>query len=287
MIHIGRKINKEQDVIELYKKCLTPKEICEKLGVSLSYYNLVVRNNSLAKDKLQFKKNLIIENHLDELLELYDKRIALAKIAKRYGTDKPTIMEILKEHGVKLRTSNKNKDLTGQTFATLKVIKKTDIKDSKGSIKYLCLCECGNEKLISANDIRKVKSCGCGIYKKVDLEERKIATLKYTFWDYRKSAKNRGYEFELSVEDVINLIEQNCHYCGAPPSTLEKDRSIFSNLELYRNGIDRKDNSVGYILENCVPCCTKCNMLKRSTEYQEFIRHIESIYLYLIKNKNT
>ena len=51
-------------------------------------------------------------------------------------------------------------DYTGKRFGMLTVLEKTDQKKN-GSYLYRCRCDCGNEKLITARDLHRVKSCGC------------------------------------------------------------------------------------------------------------------------------
>jgi hypothetical protein len=46
-------------------------------------------------------------------------------------------------------------------------------------------------------------------------------------------------------------------------------------------GIDRKDSSIGYILSNCLPCCSFCNMAKRSTNYDLFVNQLEQLRIRL------
>lgn len=54
------------------------------------------------------------------------------------------------------------KDLTGQKFGKLTVIKRVE-NDKNGSARWLCRCECGNEKIVDGGHLRsnKIKSCGC------------------------------------------------------------------------------------------------------------------------------
>jgi hypothetical protein len=37
------------------------------------------------------------------------------------------------------------------------------------------------------------------------------------------------------------------------------------------NGIDRLDSSKGYVLENCVPCCSEINWAKRVMSFEDFV----------------
>ena len=43
------------------------------------------------------------------------------------------------------------------------------------------------------------------------------------------------------------------------------------------NGIDRFDNTIGYELHNCVPCCGFCNFAKGKHTYQEFKNWIKDL----------
>lgn len=57
---------------------------------------------------------------------------------------------------------SKFKDLTGQKFGRLTVIKRAD-NNKNGSTRWLCKCDCGNEKIVEGGHLRsnKIKSCGC------------------------------------------------------------------------------------------------------------------------------
>lgn len=52
------------------------------------------------------------------------------------------------------------KDLTGKRFGKLIVIERIGTAKS-GHALWLCQCDCGNTKLISSNQLRLTKSCGC------------------------------------------------------------------------------------------------------------------------------
>lgn len=56
--------------------------------------------------------------------------------------------------------------------------------------------------------------------------------------------------------------------------------------KLFRNGIDRVDNSLGYILSNVVSCCKICNYMKKDLSEQEFQDQCERVYLAKDKKKS-
>ena len=48
------------------------------------------------------------------------------------------------------------------------------------------------------------------------------------------------------------------------------------------NGIDRVNNDLGYIESNIKPCCYTCNIMKSSMSYDNFIKKLYSIKMYII-----
>ena len=56
----------------------------------------------------------------------------------------------------------KAKDISGQKFGRLTAIKPTEERRN-GSVYWLCVCDCGNEVIVSGANLRQgnTKSCGC------------------------------------------------------------------------------------------------------------------------------
>ena len=110
---------------------------------------------------------------------------------------------------------NTYKNLTGQTFGKLTVIKPTITKDGN-HMYWLCLCECGNIHEVASNHLQSgsVQSCGCiktsigesNIQKLLD--SNNITYMKeYSFSDL-KNKKVLRFDFAiLEDETVIRLIE--------------------------------------------------------------------------------
>jgi len=89
-------------------------------------------------------------------------------------------------------------------------------------------------------------------------------TIDGKFYHDRNAAKQRAYFWELSIDQAGFCYTQPCHYCGDMP-----------NGKL--NGIDRQDSSVGYTIENIVPCCPTCNYAKLEMSPEEFIWHCNKV----------
>lgn len=53
-------------------------------------------------------------------------------------------------------------DLTGQRFGKLTVLSKTEARTDQGSVVWLCQCDCGKQKEVSARRLTRGKVCSCG-----------------------------------------------------------------------------------------------------------------------------
>lgn len=171
-------------------------------------------------------------------------------------------------------------DLTGQIFGRLKVDRFSHV-DEYGKARWVCICECGNISVIRSADLRKgsVLSCGCLQKELTSKRFRKPpgASARFRIYHgYMRHAKMKKFEFELSFENFSHLTSNNCYYCGIKPEKLSSFKD--SNGQCIYNGIDRVDNSRGYTLDNCVPCCETCNRAKRILSEKEFLIWINRLY---------
>ena len=179
---------------------------------------------------------------------------------------------------------------------------------------YLCRCQCGKELIRPAGVIRKTKN-GCGCFETnqrvvrektikctrcqvvKDLSEYTVAIHKTTYKDgstrevphHKKQCKScivalgqervnskveykylaiksgcitRKISLEMSLEEFKQYWDLPCHYCGGERKT---------------HGLDRKDSSGPYSVENCVACCSDCNYMKNTMSYEKFINKLRNI----------
>lgn len=144
--------------------------------------------------------------------------------------------------------------------------------DYSGTIKlYRCKClSCGQIKLRSKNQMKRAsRGPGKGCSSCSRSLPGNQAAINTAWSHFIVSVKRRNMHCSLTKEQWEELSTSNCYYCGKKPATITKATGSGAIFE--RNGIDRVSNDIGYVPDNCVPCCQQCNYAKRSGTYSEFI----------------
>ena len=92
------------------------------------------------------------------------------------------------------------------------------------------------------------------------------ASLKLLYAQYRHNSTRSRIFFGLTMAQLESITSQPCTYCKAEPTARKgyysRGKPQHPEHWYAYNGIDRKCNSLGYIIENCVPCCRVCNSVK-------------------------
>lgn len=88
----------------------------------------------------------------------------------------------------------------------------------------------------------------------------------------RSNARSRKLDYSLDRDYVRALVLDDCFWCDGSPADVGKfvslDRKVITPAAAKHSefgpciGIDRMDNSVGYVPGNVVPCCHDCNWAK-------------------------
>lgn len=92
------------------------------------------------------------------------------------------------------------------------------------------------------------------VCKKLQYYARTIdARFKYSI----RNARKRNKCWEIPIEEYEVLLSNPCYYCGNP-------------LGATAIGLDRSDSTKGYLLDNVVPCCKRCNFRKGNLESAGF-----------------
>ncbi len=188
------------------------------------------------------------------------------------------------------------KDRTGQRYGRLIALCAVG-RDTKGRVLWKCKCDCGNEKIVSSNNLCSGHSNSCGCLRSEVLsrssikriEDREIAILRIQYSYITK----RNVHFAgdvLSFDEFANKVKCPCTYCGIEYSKTLEDRrndskkdGLISDTVVKINGLDRVDNNIGYTRDNTVPCCKWCNTAKNTMTQQEFKMWLRRAYNHYAK----
>ena len=106
------------------------------------------------------------------IISLYNEKTS-TELAKEYNVSRGMITKVWYDANLKGKevTHSPKYNLTNQRFTNLIALYPTEERDTSGNIKWMCLCDCGNKKTVSANNLitGKIKSCGCLSKKCLDL----------------------------------------------------------------------------------------------------------------------
>lgn len=173
-------------------------------------------------------------------------------------------------------------DLTGQTFNNLTILTRISNFEGRKRTYYNCECICGNKTFIEGSKLLNghTKSCGCLKIKKFkgNTWSRKgygEALENRIYQSYKDNAKYKNIIFNLTKQEVLKFFQQKCFYCGIPPNKTITKKNFYGSFTY--NGIDRLNNDIGYIKENCVSCCSFCNYTKNKTDFKDFINWIRKV----------
>lgn len=114
----------------------------------------------------------------------------------------------------------------------------------------------------------------------IEEEKRNQMGLRRKYYqEYIGNAVKRAIPFNLTFDQFNEIISQPCYYCGTEPyvHTSMLKRANMQEPMLKCVGVDRKDSSKFYDLENCVPCCSRCNMMKQTYTAEDFLEHVRKI----------
>ena len=193
---------------------------------------------------------------------------------------------------------NKRKKRTiikpNDVFGRLIVLKFVGLQNSHRTFEVRC--DCGIVKIVKGTHMISgaIRSCGC-LHSEVNSKEPGMSGYTKFFNQYRSNARNRKLCFEFTFEKFIEIISKSCFYCNKKPRKynpyLKEDGSLFKGEQLTKkgierawiliNGIDRKNNLLGYTIDNSLPCCSKCNEMKSDMSFEEFTYHVNSITINL------
>lgn len=134
--------------------------------------------------------------------------------------------------------------------------KKTLVEIYSGEIKLCISCGESNTKTQENWNINYIRNDGLSNKCKKCFKNDIKLQVRYAM----KGAKQRNLEVSLTKQQFIEAMLNPCFYCKSIDQKEHYDKfdPIFHGF----NGLDRIDNSRGYLKENVVACCWKHNEMK-------------------------
>lgn len=185
------------------------------------------------------------------------------------------------------------KDLTNLRFGNLLCIEFCYKQTRYGNrIKaWKCLCDCGNFCYPRIGSITKqgqtsCMSCSRRRTAKANILKENLSIKNRVYRNYKRAAIARSLCFDLSFNEFFSIVKRNCYYCGQAPTEYPSDKHNKISKEVFvRNGVDRKNNSIGYTTENCVASCSICNRAKMTLDEKPFVEWVSKVYKYTQNRK--
>jgi len=165
----------------------------------------------------------------------------------------------------------KQNPLSGKKFGYLTIIKKDEY-----SPLWIAVCRCGNMIKRPYHALKKGRHKTCGsklctkLFKSISPQ---LAVVNLAYHYYKKGARSRNLVFKLKKNEFEKLILNNCYYCGSAPQIMDYGKK--HNIKT--NGVDRINNTVGYINSNVRSCCPTCNKIKLNFTEKVFLAKVKQI----------
>lgn len=130
-------------------------------------------------------------------------------------------------------------------------------------------CDCGFETWnwlanLSSHNSQKCKNCLS------QSPEHK------TYLTVLRTASRRSLDWQIDEKQWVEISAKNCYYCNIEPS------NVITEYGYKYSGLDRIDSSLGYIMENIVPCCRNCNLAKNNMSQEEFFEWVKRVYVQIV-----
>lgn len=285
----------EETIIKLFVDLgFSVKEISKEVNLSFREVTNILLKNGFPTFRKEREETLKYKAAFDYFKE--NNEPPLLDVCIIFGIDRTRFADFVRKTGYKRKinyrkvskNAKKHKIEIGQVYGMYKVLEEVCIEYTKGKKEYTKI----EYKCQQVNTGKIIYTSGSYLTGRQNIienntEELQLGLKKYLYRSYKDGAVNRKHKFELTFEEFKNIISQNCHYCGSEPqeatSKMLIKRGNTRMPTIKYNGIDRIDPTKDYTIDNCVPCCRKCNYMKHVLQEKEFFEHIKKIYDHSIK----
>jgi len=160
-------------------------------------------------------------------------------------------------------------DEIGNVYGNLTVIERAH-NDFWGGAAWNVRCSCGSIVRMTGKRLRGGKTTICDECSTPRIKEKFTIDGAYDLYkQYRYNAGVRRLVFDITPREFEEITQENCLYCGGDPGMFASG--------FVGNGIDRLDNTLGYIISNVVSCCSICNKMKSKLTQDAFVDHCNKV----------
>ena len=175
--------------------------------------------------------------------------------------------------------------LIGSKHNLLKIEEVYTMHSENKSRKYAkCICECGMSRSLRLDQVINghTKSCGCLSKRRQCMDGSKNPAFKGIgdmpmswFRTYEESARKRNIQWNITLEDAWNKLQEQHGLCALTGQTLHFGR-IRSRLETNAS-IDRIDSTKGYEINNIQIVEKSINLMKSTFTQDDFIKNCKLV----------
>jgi hypothetical protein len=168
-------------------------------------------------------------------------------------------------------------DLTGKIFGRLTVVRRRKKNNKWNQAVWICTCICSPtiQREFDGDLLRGRRTTSCGCFRREFRRLKEGEASRNRLYRRYKTQADKELGFYLTIVEAEILFKGNCYYCGQLPNQISYAENMFGKYTY--NGIDRRNNKVGYTVANCVSCCGICNHMKWILGEKEFIEHVRRI----------
>jgi len=135
--------------------------------------------------------------------------------------------------------------------------------------------KCRQKKLLSEftkkNKNSDVVECYCRDCRN-NIRSQRDQTPQSRWKTAKRTAKRRGLDWGINFVDYKKTLVLPCEYCDGITGTTG-------------SALDRKNNDLGYILDNIAPCCGRCNRIKSNYFTYEEMMELKPLLIKFRKNR--
>ena len=197
----------------------------------------------LSKERFSKFEKILTKEFLEK--EYVGNRKSTREIAKIIGCTSKCVWNHLRQHNINQRS--RRYDIIGKQFGKLVVLSMSPNHNYRSrASRWICKCDCGNEKEISGQKLitHRVKSCGCLARTSSNFSGHGSLSGKY--WGHtQKGARERNLEFSITIKQAWDMFQKQNGKCALSGLPIEIKR-----CSVHTASLDRIDSSAGYTLDN-------------------------------------